>query len=128
MKFYHEYKEELKEIKRKLSKLEKESKKEKKSELIQKKVREQHIELGEDKIEELKVKWDDDMDVTLPTLLFDDTNLLSIDSFCVSVDEQEHKDSIFRGCCSRLALIGEFTLCSNFYIFKFFSFKAFLCT
>jgi len=33
------------------------------------------------------------MNMTSPTLLFDDTNLLSIDSFCVSVDKQEHEDS-----------------------------------
>jgi len=60
---------------------------------MQKKVREQHIEFKEEKIQELKVKWDYDMDVTPPTLSFDDTNLLSFDSFCVSVDEQEHEDS-----------------------------------
>jgi len=33
------------------------------------------------------------VNVTPPTLLFDDTNLLSIDSFGISVDEQEHEDS-----------------------------------
>jgi len=31
-------------------------------------------------------------------------------------------------CCSRLAFIGDITLCVNFYIYKFFCFKAFLCT
>jgi len=40
------------------------------------------------------VKWDYDIDVTPPTLLFDDTNLLSFDSFCVNVDEQEHEDTL----------------------------------
>jgi len=39
------------------------------------------------------VKWDYDMNVTPPPLLFDDTNLLSIDTFSVSVDEKEHEDS-----------------------------------
>jgi len=54
---------------------------------VQKKVRKQHIELEEEKIQELEVKLDYDMNVTPPTLFFDDTNLLSIDNFCVSVDE-----------------------------------------
>jgi len=44
----------LKEIKRKLNKLEKEFKKEKERELIQKKVKEQHIELEEEKYKNLK--------------------------------------------------------------------------
>jgi len=52
---------------------------------VQKKVIEQHLVLEEEKIKELKV--------TPPTLLFDDTNLLSINSFCVSVDELEHEKS-----------------------------------